>query len=498
MTTLRQRLGSLKSAFAIDWNNTGAAVSGGGIDAIDQSGKRRASRGPVRSVDDMIPDRKRKSIVTTTRNVTTNFEVAAWAIRKHLDFVASAGFKSTTGNERFDKDVEAFVKWWGRASNFDAAGRFGLDKSVRLMEACRTTIGDGGFIKLASGLVQAVEGDRVKTPDNDRDIDDRDRVFNGVEVHTSGRPLRYAVHSRIKGGGLKFEKWIRRRNIFWHGCYDRFDQIRGVSPILASLNRYQDVYEGFDYALARAKVAQLFGLVFQRDVDDTGLGAKTTEDTDADATSGGPADNHEVKLGTKPMVLDLEPGESAQFLENKTPAPEFQDFSNMMIGVALKSLDIPFSFYNESFTNFFGSKAALMQYLQSCRTKRADVGSLRTDLTLWRLRMAIEDGDLIAPASIKSVDDLRFTWTPTGVPWLDPRDVRGDIDAIKAGLKTRTEVRRERFGDDWRDTASELAGEESLIDELGLNVTMETMPVDAAEDAEQNAKDEQDEDDQDS
>jgi hypothetical protein len=465
----------LRSRFAIDWNNTDGSVAGGGIDAIDQTGKRRNPSGNLKTLDDEIPDRKRRKLTLTSRSVARNFEIAAWAIRKHLDFVSTFSFRMGTGIEAFDRDVESFVKWWMRPNNFDASGRHGLSKSIRMAEACRTLDGDMGYVKLRDGRSQAIEGDRILTPDSRRGETkfDPERTFNGVECSSTGRSLRYALHSRKRGGGFQFERWVPRKNFIQHAHFDRFDQVRGLSPITASLNRFQDVYEGFDYALARTKVAQLFGLVLTRDADETGIGEQSSVDSDGDDVADTPGDTHSAKLGTKPWLLDMNPGENAHFLENKTPAPEFQQFENMMIGVAIKSLDLPFSFYDESFTNFFGSKAALTLYLQSVRTKRLDVEALLVSLTIWRLKLAIEDGEILLPSSIKTFDDVVFKWSPAGIPWFDPRDVVGDINAIKAGLKSRTQVRMERFGDDWRDTAKELAEEEILIEDLGLNVTME-------------------------
>ncbi len=472
----------IRSFFSQDWNNTGETVPGG-LDAVDQPSRRRSVGGQPRSLDDEIPDRKRTRVTQTARNVSRNFELAAWAIRKHLDFVSRFGFRMRTGIESFDRDVESFVEWWARPGNFGVNGRHSLAKSIRLAETMRCVDGDFFFLKLADGRVQGIEGDRVRTPDQHRNRNgasfDADRVFNGVELNKAGRPTRYAVHSRKRPAGFDFDRWVPARSIFAHGFFDRYDQTRGVSPVVASLPRLQDVYEGFDYALARAKVAQLFGLVLTRDVEETGLGQTTQTDDDGDGTN----DRKKVKLGQGPVVLDMNPGEDARFLENKTPAPEFQQFEAMMIGVSLKSLDIPFSFYDEAYTNFFGSKAALVLYLQSVRDKRADVVELLRKLTIWRLRLAIQDGDILLPRSIQTIDDIRHEWVPTGIPWFDPRDVRGDIDAIKAGLKTRTEVRRERFGDDWRDVATVLAEEERLIDELGIRVTMEAEP-DAAGDRE--------------
>jgi capsid protein len=398
-----------------------------------------------------------------------------------LDFVALHSFKMRTGIESFDQDVEGFVDWWSRPENFGSDGRHSMPKSIRLAEAGRCGVGDHFFTKLSSGLVQSIEGDRIATPNEYRDKTkfNQELTFNGIETAQSGRPKRFAVHSRQRGGGLNFSKWVQSRNMVIHGFFDRVDQLRGVSPVVASLNRFQDTYEGFDYAHARAKVAQLFGIVFTRNAEEQGFGKVDGTDTSGDGTN----DRHSTSLGTKNWVLDMEPGEDAKFLENKTPAPEFQAFSAMMIKVALKSLDLPYSFFDGSVGNFFGNKSELTLYLQSCRDKRADVQQLLRRLTLWRIRLAIEDGDIRLPRQIQTTDDIKFQWMPAGVPWFDPRDVRGDVDAIKAGLTTRTEVRANRFGDDWaKDVAPQLQKEEKLIEELGISVTMETPPIDPNED----------------
>lgn len=470
--------------FSIENNVADASPAGGGIDSIDQVKKRRVPRGQVRSLDDEIPDRKRKQITLSGRSITTNFEIAAWAIRKHLDFVSRFSFASKTGIKAFDDDVEGFVKWWSRPLNFDIAGKHGLHESIRLIEALACVDGDGHFLKIETGHIQGIEGDLIATPEERKGEAgkfDRERTYNGVECSSNGRPLRYAIHSRNRHGGLKFERWVRNENIFNHGFFDRWDQVRGVSPVVAAIGRFQDVYEGFDYSLQRLKLAQLFGIAITRSTSDNGFGKPEGTDEDGD----GKNDHYDVKVGSQPIVLDMDPGDDLKFVENKTPAPETQDFLNLMIGAALKSLDIPFSFYDESYTNFFGSKAALTLYLLSVRRKRERIQELLRQMTIWRLKLAIADDVITLPREIKTLDQLVFKWNPIGIPWFDPRDIRGDIDAMKAGLTTRQQICMDRLGMDWADDiAPQLASEEKLIEELGLNVTMDVSAASIKDDEE--------------
>ena len=69
-------------------------------------------------------------------------------------------------------------------------------------------------------------------------------------------------------------------------------------------------------------------------------------------------------------VLDLQRGDDADSLLNKKPATESQAFLMQVMAMALKCLDLPFNFYQENFTNFFGSKASFLLYQKSTTPKQ--------------------------------------------------------------------------------------------------------------------------------
>jgi capsid protein len=243
------------------------------------------------------------------------------------------------------------------------------------------------------------------------------------------------------------------------GYFDSFDQVRGVSPLTSAIAQFQDVLEVSDYARAKAKITQLFALAITREVADF--------DDETDDGGGG----YSVDFGKGPVKLELDPGDKADFLESKHPSTEFQSFMQVTLQAALKALDIPWSFYDEAYTNFFGSKAALMQYQQSCQSKRDDLRELLDRITVWRMSQWVANGTLQLPGGM-TVNDLSWDWVPAGVPWWDSsKEVAGDLEAINGGLRTRTEIRRERFGDDWKDVIRKLAEEQAFMDEVGVSVT---------------------------
>jgi capsid protein len=279
-------------------------------------------------------------------------------------------------------------------------------------------------------------------------------VIQGVQIDDRGRSLAYVVNKRTVWGGFEPEALVAAENVIQHGFFDRFDQIRGISPIAAAVNSFQDIYENFDYALAKSKVAQLFGLVFYRDaVDSVGVPSPIMDPMDGDGNEGSVRgqEQYKVDFGRGPFSLDLDPGDKAEFLENKTPSTEFKEFTQAMIAVSLKSLDIPFSFYDEAYTNFFGSRSALQLYLKSARSKQNDLRHVLRMLTEWKLTQWVARGRLQLPAG-STVLQVPFNWVADGVPWWNPQvEITAELSAIAGGLQDFAEVRKEHFGDDWFD-----------------------------------------------
>lgn len=455
---------------AIDDTVSALRSMAGGYDAVDDRGRRRPPRTQLATEDHHLPAAGRRKLTATTRDVRRNYAIAAWAIRKHLDYVSSFRFQAKTGDPELNARIETFMRGWSHPRNCDVAGRHSLRRMIRLGEACATVDGDVFFLKLSSKRLQAIEGDRIKTPTTGLPPGvDPSRFTHGVETTAAGRPQRFAVCDRGRQGNrLEFRSLIPARHMIHRAYFDRFDQVRGVSPLAAALNTLQDTYEAFDYALAKAKISQLFGMKFTRNSDHELPGPNG----DGPEGSGEFADRepYKVDFGRGPVVLDMDPGDDAAFLESATPATQFQEFTQTMIGVALKALDIPFSFYDEAYTNFFGSKAALNQYLKSANHKREDNRAILHEITDWRLGLAILDDELELPAGM-TVDDIRYAWVPDGIAWWDrSKEVPGDVMAVAAGFSTRSDILAERTGRDFRDVIDELAEEEAYIKSKGVNI----------------------------
>jgi capsid protein len=436
-----------------------------GYDAIASQGKRRPPTQKNRSEDRELTQSERVKLIGTTRELHRNFALARWMLNRHLDYVSTFSFKAQNGNPVLDDQIERLMKWWAKPRNCDAAERHSLHHIMRMSEARRTLDGDILLLKLSDGHIQPIEGDRCKTIVGSDKIDPAQFV-HGVQVDARGRAKAYCIGKRLNDGFV-FDRLLRAEYVEHHGYFDRFDQVRGISPMAAAINALQDVYEGFDYALAKMKISQLIGLTTFGKGDELG----TTTGTDAD--SDGVNDSEfQIDFGKGPWHFDLDnEDKSPEIVESHNPSQEFQAFSKIMIGVCLKALDIPFSFYDEAYTNYSGARQALLQYEHSAAIKRQDNRDLLDRLTAWRMRLFVEDGELILPGGM-FVRDLKWDWIPRGLPWIDPlKEVNANIAALQAGLTSRQRICKER-GEDFYEITDERQEEEEYLRGAGLSTDM--------------------------
>ncbi len=423
-------------------------ISSFGYDAAtDPHGKRRAVSSRLMGEDAVLDKNKRKKTIASSRDMFRNFAIASWAVRKHLDYTTQFTFQARTKDKEFNRQAEKIVAQMGNRNNFDIARRHALPRFIRLAECRSICDHDVGVIKLRTGHLQAIESDRIQNPPK---ISDKENWTQGVRTNPQGAALAYGIYNRGRGGkSFEYGRTVPARNFWLHGVFDRFDQFRGISPVVSAINSMRDVYEGIDFGLAKIKVEQMFALAFFRE----SAAAPPIIDPDNPAPEVG---GYEVKLDGSSMVLDMDPGDRAEFLKSDAPGSNTVDFLQAVIAIALKSLDIPYSFYDESFTNFFGSRAAWQHYERSCKDKRARLVELLEWWSTWAIQRAVIDGRLKLPAGTTMADQW-WEWVPDGMPWWDPiKEINGDILAIKAGFTTPQKVVKARGGGDFYDNIDQI------------------------------------------
>jgi len=153
-------------------------------------------------------------------------------------------------------------------------------------------------------------------------------------------------------------------------------------------------------------------------------------------------------------ILDMNIDEGLDVAKTGIPSTEWQDFDKIIIASALKFHDIPYSFYDESHTNFFGSRAAEQRYVYSAGFKREALVAWLDRWVLWRLGMAVSRGEFELPAGM-AFEDFDWEWVPKGLPWWRPlEEVKAHSLAVKEGYTSVQRVCKEQ-GNDYSEILNE-------------------------------------------
>ncbi|WP_345326834.1 phage portal protein [Novipirellula rosea] len=398
-------------------------------DALTPKGRRKAVSRTITREDNHTRGSKHRALQANAGDLVRNMAVCAWAVRRHLDYVANFSFNTRTPRPEVNAQIERLMTEDSRPERFDVAGKFGREKMFRIAEARRVVDGDTLLVQMNDGRTQGIQADLIKDP-ADKQLDEE--WINGVRVTGTGRAMEFGIHKREGYIGTVEHRRIKAANAIHYGFFgDRYaaDQVRGVSPLTAALDPLRDLKDAITLAQARSKVAQLFAMAISRDAPEDHGDDDETEDP-----------NYALDLND-PMLLNLQPGDKAEFLESRTPSTEFQAFSVLVIQLALKALDIPYSLFDGSASTFYGGRAEWLHYVAACKDKRCDQLEMRRQFTVWKLRQWIRDGRLVLPRGWM-VGDIDFDWIPTSTnAWWDKgKETKGHVAAIGAGLDTPQRV----------------------------------------------------------
>lgn len=460
------KLGSLRDSLPA------SEFAAGGYDAIEPKGRRRPPSGNNQSEDLVLTQRRRELVASQAKDLHRNYAVARFMIDQHLDYNTEFDCFSSAGDKygSFDDDFQQWLTEVSKKERFDASGRHSRQSYLRLQE-CRCVLdGDLGSLQITDGTLQAIESDLIRNP-SERG---KAKWENGLKLGPADRVLAYAVADRV-GRGYSPTREIPAHRLYLKAAFDRFSQGRGISPFTSSHNSLQDLYEGSDYTLAKMKAESLFAMAIFRDA---ALSAAPFEETTAtNAATQSPKKKYEVDFGRGPVILDLEPGDDAKFLTSNSPGGNVREFLAFTIMVAMKSLGMPYSFFDGSQSNFFGRRADWLQYERHCIPVRRSNSEWLSWWTAWRVQLAVQDKELRLPRGL----ELRrpwWEWVPLGMPWWQPeKEIGGDRAAIESGLDSPRRVCRARGKGDFRKIVREISEDKAYAQSLGVSLSWAPIPV---------------------
>lgn len=380
--------------------------------------------------------------LSRAREVLQNYSVLSWMIDKHLDFVSTFDIQFKTGLDWLDDQLTELLEWWSQAENFDVGRRYSLSHYLRVNDAQKVLAGDMGTLKFEDGRIKAIVSDQIDRPGFG--AGSTEGWFRGVKVDpVTWEAVRYSIRLRdIRNGGLS-NSFIEvpAEQFYLHAERKYYpDLIRGISPIANSVNAIQDCYEGMNWHLVKMKVAAMFGIVMFEKSATGGLPQMATDPNTGLPVKPKKGVKYDVNMGDGILSMNMEMGEDIKVLESKIPSTETQTYYEVVLLVTLKSLNIPYSFFREDFTNFYGSRGGLLHYLRSCvEPRQANIEFLNHHLK-WRITKWLQSGVIKLPKGY-DLHNLRWQCVPRGFPWWDPsKEIAGIIAAIQAGLMSPQEA----------------------------------------------------------
>lgn len=383
-------------------------------EAVEPSATRRPVYLSNKSEDDELPASKRRALISESRDELRNFTIAGFALRKHLQFVSYYRFYADTPNREFNRALERRVELWKDRRNCDAAKRSNFDELITLIESHRAVDGDVGILRLSNGRIQVVEADRIKNPPEvGEGVNNTDWV-QGVKLSRIGEAKEYSIYKRGPLNVMEHERNVRAEYFDLLAYRSRRDQVRGVSLFAPAVKMLGYLYDSLDFALSKLKLEQMIGLVTT--IEGGGNIANTDATSEPEIKS-----LVREKFGRELLHLSLKTGEDARFLDSNNPSANFQAFVELVTRLIFSAFDLPYSFFDGSKTNFYGSKGEFEQYLDTVEKKQAPT---RAMLDAWIL-------DWLLPNWLSDPNDPLYYYWPEG--WR-LRDLRGDVGWRGSGL----------------------------------------------------------------
>lgn len=359
--------------------------------------------------------------------------------------------------------------------------------------------------------IHLIEADRVSTPDayggkalygntDGKNPESGNRIYDGVEVDNEGRVLAYHIRSNYPNQ-ITAEKttWTRVEafgertglpNILHIMESERPDQYRGVPYLAKSIEQLLQLRRFTESELTAALIQSFYTAWIKTNSSASELpfpeiGAGDIQgvpsaDPDADNIS---LSDNEYEMG--PGIINvLEPDEDVVFGNPNIPSTNFDTFVKVIARFLGAQLGIPYDVLLMEFnSSYSASRAALLEAWEGFKMRRTWLVDrfCQPIYEIW-LAEAVARGRIKAPGFF---DDpvIRAAWC--GANWIGPvqgsldplKEAKADILLINEGIKTHTEVTRERTGGDWEDNVAQLALENEALKAAGGNTVQISMTL---------------------
>lgn len=379
-------------------------------------------------------------------------------------------------NFEVNENIESAWREWGKSAGVDGMSFNDIEHLV-----LRTWAQDGEiFIRLItkdannpfSFALQLIDADYLNLQmDSAQNSQTPNRIISGVEVDEYNRPLAYwfyknhpfdATYNSTIGGQVR----VPAEEVIHIKRADRPSQVRGIPPTAGTLYYSQMLNELLIANLVAVRVAASKQVFIKTDKENAAPYANLAYNPNGYQ----PMDVMEVSPG---QMTRLDPGDEVEFFNPTNPGANFDSFVKSVTRFISSGLGITYSSLTNDLTSetYSSGRTALLTQQEYFRTlQKWFARSFHQRVYEEWLKRAILTSQLKLSAG-QMAEYIDVEWHFPAQKFIDPhKELQAYQAAIDIGVASRTQIAGE-LGIDWEETFRNLANENKLADELGIDIS---------------------------
>lgn len=417
----------------------------------------------------------RNIIRARARDLERNSDIENAALRSYRRNIPGAGIhlRPLPPTQKQTKQLSELWQKWIKAKNCDVTGTQSLPEMFRML--IQRKIVDGGILVIKRytkyGIIpfqlQCLEVDAL---DNSQMVPhtEGNRVIGGVEVNSFGRPEGYWIKQvQPDGFGVAPSIYLEAKDVIYYFTKHRPTQVREISDMAPTITRVKDVDEYMNAETVKEKIAASLAVFIKKTNPATGTYGRN-------GNTSGPQVMYQGKRIVPGMIMEMNPGDEAQFLEPKstgTDATSFVKLNQRMISAG-QGLSYEAMTRDMSGTNYSSARQGLIEDdLTYDEEREGFIKAFLDEVYETFVISAWLSGKFDAPDFWENKDKyFEHQWVMNPKRWIDPsKESSATKTALQTGQKTFQQVCAEN-GRDWKAVIDEFAESQKYGETKGINL----------------------------
>jgi len=408
-----------------------------------------------RGSQNQLVQRSATAIRTQARHLVRNHDLARGALRVLVNNVAGPngiGIEPEPRNakgeihEVYARDLsEAYRDWCIKPEVTHRMSFSQLQRAVargwlrdgetfgQFVQGLRADIDHGTQVPMS---LEMFEADLVPIDFND----ERDRILQGIERNTWGRPV--ALHV------LKTEPWkvsapfgSETKRIPWErvvqlASIDNIGQVRGISEFASVITRLEDIKDYEESERVAAKIAAMLTAYVKKGNADQYDSAQTDED-------------RQINFQAGMVIDDLTPGEEIGMVDSKRPNPNLITFRQGQLRGVACGFGGSYSSLSKDYNGTYSAQRQELveQWVHYAVLVDEFVGSFLQPVWHRFVETAHLSGVVRMPSDVDPASMKDAFYVAQAMPWIDPlKEALGAEALVQAGFASEIEMIRRRGG----------------------------------------------------